>query len=312
MNLSAFLGLAQQIVEDEDNKLKVKAAPASEQTKKAEEKTEVSSVTPPKGVDYVKKRPTEVDPEKIHNLPEVPKSVEAMVKESVLLKQRKADLQADVQMMLENAGAPAIDKRLAQIPLEIAEELKKFPEQACLLEDLVIATFTRTGAIEGKLTKEEEKLVASLTARIKAANASIARSKEKIAKLNEEAFSKRGGKKSTSEHVQYFPDPDKRHPRGEGSAILTEPIKPKVPAPAPAPAVPATAAGMLEQLNILRGVELNAKQQKRLQKIEAGIIEVFRAALASVKDMIKSLAGVDKDIDKLISSFKKEPASAKA
>jgi hypothetical protein len=308
-SVAAFLGIANQVSTD------LKAA-APEQSKKAAENTEVRDVTPPKSVDYVKKRPEEVpEEEALKELPELPAQAKTLIQEERTLREKKNSILQQLSEMSAEAGMPAIDQRLAEIPRQMADLLSKYPNRLAMLEDLIASHFTRvvSGSEQPNLTKEEIKVIEKLNKRIEVINKSLDRAQAAITKIEEEAFAKRGGSVKKSEHVQYFPDPKKRHPRGEASTILQDPIKPfKAPLPkapgTPAAPAPQAQASLLDQINILRGCDLDAAQQARLQQIQAGVMEMFKKALQYVKDLAQAFMGVDEDVNELEELFRARKA----
>ncbi len=259
----------------------------SEQKDRAKENTETVVTAPPKEVGQVKNRPSEIDPDKLHLLKDIPAPLNALVEKSLELQTKRKAIQDAIAGFVKGTGQAENEANIFDTAQKISVELKKVPEQAYTVGSEILALFQREKNFKPNLTKKEQGEIEDLKETIVRANTTLTNAKKKIEKILGDSGVEHGGTQEVSEHIQMFPNPDltKTH-RGEGKDI--QPTK----------------ASLLDSANTLMGATLNEAQKVRLQAILAGIGDILESVVKELKSLAKMFTGFEEKASSLLKAIK--------
>jgi chaperonin cofactor prefoldin len=228
----------------------------------------------------MKKGPANLDKDKAGAAAEIPANLKKSMDGLEKIRSEKENITAQIEALKEKLGAGAVDVKFQAAIEEVAKAMEDVPGHVGKMGDKLVSLDFERKIKTAKLSKETEGKISKLNARIDKARRVMKRLADTVEAIQAESFERLGGEETVKPRVAVFPKP------GVKSAFA--------------------------ELSMLSVAIMSPAQRERLMRVEASLLSMFKSLVSSVKDFVKSLAGIDDLEEDLAESIKKDMADAPA
>ncbi len=253
--------------------LKAEPAEAAPAAKPAEKKdNKVTKVEPP--VKLEKVQPKDILIDQARTAPEGGGVVKGILEKLHNLESQIKAKEASLKKFREELSLEVVTTEYKARAKELYDLLALMNTEVVKVGEVFVARATKTDILEANLSKESLRDKKKLEAKIEEAQAKIDKAEEEIADLEAASFGRLGGTERVTERVTEFTDPNKKKVAGSLIEWLSSP-------------------------RVLAG--LSADNLQKRHRLDAGLKEMFKSAIASVKSIfsdIKEMFSAAKDFVK--------------
>jgi len=248
------------------------SAPEEKELGKKAKESVTPVVEPPAKLE--RKKPQALPIEEARTAPEAGSPIETLVNKTLSIETEKAAAVSKLNKFEEGLNLELIDENYKKTVKELHDAIEATGEPVLKLKDQLLAIDVKRDVVEANMSEETRKKFNALVEKLSTKEAEMARLNEQIEELVNASFARMGGTEKQEQRVTMFKDP-----------------KAKTKA----------TASLIEVLSILRpgaSHDLTAQQLTRLQRLEAGLKEMFKAIVDKAKEFasgIGELVGLGND-----------------